>query len=238
LLKHSGTKPPKLGILAIGQANVGTSGNARRYEFTQTRTIGGTRRDLEGRLVRLIHVSIDRTRDADIARDVADGKRGALEELYNQFAGAVKTVAWRVLRDEARAEDVVQEVFVAFWRQPDRYNPDRGSLRVYLLTMAHRKAVDIVRSEQARMRRELEDPTPVPPSIDEEVWALSLGDKVRSALAELADGERDAIALAYLDGLTYVEVARRLGAPEGTVKSRIRSGMRKLSTSLGDARGT
>jgi RNA polymerase sigma-70 factor (ECF subfamily) len=180
----------------------------------------------------------ERQRDAELASRVAEGGRDALEQLYNQVGGAVKTTAWRVLRDEALAEDVVQEVFMTFWREPERYDESRGSLRTYLLTLAHRKAVDIVRSESARLRREERDPAPVQPDIDDEVWALQVGDRVRSALLELGEGEREAISLAYLGGMSYVEVAQRLGAPEGTVKSRIRSGMRKLSESLMEVRGT
>jgi RNA polymerase sigma-70 factor (ECF subfamily) len=158
--------------------------------------------------------------------------------VYNQVGGAVKTTAWRVLRDEALAEDVVQEVFMTLWRQPEKYDESRGTLRVYLLTMAHRKAVDIVRSESARARREERDPVPTHPDIDEQVWALAVGDKVRAALGGLAEGEREAISLAYLEGMSYVEVARRLGAPEGTIKSRIRSGMKKLSDSLSEVART
>jgi RNA polymerase sigma-70 factor (ECF subfamily) len=180
----------------------------------------------------------ERGRDAELAAQVAEGKRDALEQVYNQVGGAVKTTAWRVLRDEALAEDVVQEVFMTFWRQPERYDESRGSLRVFLVTMAHRKAVDIVRSESARLKREERDPRPVHPDIEEEVWALAVGDKVRTALLELGEGERQAISLAYLEGLSYVDVAKRLGAPEGTVKSRIRSGMKKLSESLIEVRQT
>jgi RNA polymerase sigma-70 factor, ECF subfamily len=201
-----------------------------------TRRLGRRQRAL----VRLDRVITDqgRTRDAELAAQVAEGKRDALEQVYNQVGGAVKATAWRVLRDEALAEDVVQEVFMTFWRQPERYDESRGSLRVFLVTMAHRKAVDIVRSESARLRREERDPSPVQPDIEEEVWALAVGDKVRTALLELGEGERQAISLAYLEGLSYVDVAKRLGAPEGTVKSRIRSGMKKLSESLIEVRQT
>ena len=173
--------------------------------------------------------------DAALARRVAEGDQSALEILFHEYGGAVKSVALRVLRDEALAEDVVQDTLVGFWTAPDRFSPERGSLRSFLLTIAHRRAVDMVRSEVARSRREQRPPDPEYYEVEEEVLARSLTERVRAALGELAEGEREAISLAYLGGLSYVEVARKLGQPEGTVKSRIRSGMRKLSTSLADA---
>ena len=170
--------------------------------------------------------------DAALAALVADGDQAALESVFDQYAGAVKSVAARVLRDEGLAEDVVQETFVQFWNAPERFEASRGSLRAFLVTIAHRRAVDIVRSEVARSRREQQPPDPDHFDLEEQVWSRSLSETVRNALDGLAPGERDAIALAYLNGLSYVEVARRLGEPEGTVKSRIRMGMKKLAVSL------
>ncbi len=170
--------------------------------------------------------------DASLAAGVAAGDRLALEAAFQQFGGAVKSIAMRVLRDEALAEDVVQEVYLSFWRSPEKYNPSLGTLRTFLVTMAHRRSVDIVRSEESRSRRQERVPKDVAPSIDEQVWTLTISDSVRSALEALSEGEREAITLAYFGGFSYVEVAARLGAPEGTVKSRIRSGMKKLSVSL------
>lgn len=170
--------------------------------------------------------------DTAIAERIACGDRAALEQLFLEHGGSVKAVARRVLRNEALAEDVVQETFVTFWDAPDRFNPERGSLRTFLLTIAHRRAVDIVRSEIARARREERPPDPHHYDLEEEVLSRSLSEAVRSALEELAAGEREAISLAYFGGLSYTEVAKHLGQPEGTVKSRIRSGMRKLSVSL------
>ena len=172
--------------------------------------------------------------DSVLASAVAEGDRSSLEAVFQIYGGAVKTMAMRVLRDETLAEDVAQEVFVTFWKAADRYDPGRGSLRTFLMTLAHRRAVDLVRSEEARYRREEKVPEDVQPDIEDQVWQSSLSDTVRSALDELPEPEREAIALAYFGGLSYVEVAKRLGAPEGTVKSRIRSGMRKLSVSLAE----
>ncbi len=177
-------------------------------------------------------VSDSRREDADLAARVSRGDRDSLETVFQQYGGAVKSIALRVLRDETLAEDVVQEVYLGFWKSPDKYNPKLGTLRTFLITMAHRRAVDIVRSEESRFRREERVPKDVAPSIDEEVWARSLSDSVKSALEALNEGEREAITLAYFGGFSYVEVAAKLGTPEGTVKSRIRSGMKKLSVSL------
>ncbi len=170
--------------------------------------------------------------DAALAARIAGGDRAALESAFDRYAGAVKSVATRVLRDEGLAEDVVQDVFVEFWKAPDKFQPDRGSLRTFLVTLAHRRAVDIVRSEVARSRREQQPPEPDHSSVEDEVWSRSLSETVRKALDGLTQGEREAISLAYFRGLSYVEVARSLGEAEGTVKSRIRSGMKKLAVSL------
>lgn len=170
--------------------------------------------------------------DRHLASRIADGDEAALAEAFDSFGGAVKSLAMRVLRDEALAEDVVQDTFVWLWRTPHKYDPGRGSLRSFLLTVAHRRAVDIVRSEEARSRREARPPDPPSDDLEEEVWTRRLSEHVRSALDALSADERAAISLAYYGGLSYVEVAQRLGAPEGTVKSRIRSGMKKLAVSL------
>lgn len=170
--------------------------------------------------------------DARLAERIADGDRTALEAAFQAYSGAVKSVAIRVLRDQSLAEDVVQDTFVTFWNRPDRYDAARGTLRTFLLTIAHRRAVDVVRSEEARTRREARPPDPDHFDLEDEVWTRRLSEHVRAALEELSEGERQAISLAYYGGLSYVEVAERLGAPEGTVKSRIRSGMKKLATSL------
>lgn len=172
--------------------------------------------------------------DATLVARIAEGDRDALEAVFRLYGGAVKSMALRVLRNETLAEDTVQDVFVGFWESPERFDPARGSLRTFLVTIAHRRAVDAVRSEQARFNREEKVPEDVPGSVDDEVWSLVVSDQVRAAVESLADGEREAIELAYFGHLTYADVAKKLGLPEGTVKSRIRSGMRRLSLVLAD----
>lgn len=176
------------------------------------------------------------TDDAGLVQGVLDRDETALEAIYRAHGGAVKGMARRVLSDDTLAEDVVQDVFVSFWKAPERFDGSRGSLRTYLLTIAHRRAVDLVRSEVARTQREEKQPPPVEViDLESEIWQRSQSEIVRDAVANLGEDERKAISLAYFGGLTYVEVAKALDEPEGTVKSRIRSGMKKLSTVLAEA---
>lgn len=170
--------------------------------------------------------------DADVASAVAAGDRSALEYAYNKYGGAVRSLAIRVVRNEALAEDVVQETYLSYWRSAGSYRPGSGSLRNFLLTIAHRRAVDMVRSEEARKRREQAPPDRDHRSLEEQVISLTTSESVRRALLDLKHDERTAITMAYLGGFTYVEVAERLGEPEGTIKSRIRSGMKKLASAL------
>ncbi|MGF1618929.1 MAG: sigma-70 family RNA polymerase sigma factor [Acidimicrobiia bacterium] len=170
--------------------------------------------------------------DADLVSGVGTRDQTDLKEIYDRFGGAVHSVALKVLRNPELAEDVVQETFVTFWNSPERFDSTRGSLKTFLLTIAHRRAVDIVRSEEARSRRELVPPDPDYTSVEEEILTRATSERVHQALIDLEDNERKAITMAYFGGLTYVEVADRLGAPEGTVKSRIRNGMRKLAINL------
>jgi RNA polymerase sigma-70 factor (ECF subfamily) len=140
-------------------------------------------------------------------------------------------LARRVLNNAAEAEDVTQEVFVRLWNAPDRFDPARGSLRSYLLAQSHARSVDVIRSQNARRARESNDAMKTVRSgydMQNEAWDLSVAHHVSEALASLPDDERRAIELAYFEGRTYVQVAEILNQPEGTVKSRIRNGMRRM----------
>ncbi|MFK8022497.1 MAG: sigma-70 family RNA polymerase sigma factor [Ilumatobacter sp.] len=173
--------------------------------------------------------------DAALAVSIARYDQEALAEAYRRHAGAVFGLAKRLLADHARAEEIVQEVFVRLWNEPDRFDPDRGSLRSFLLSNAHGRAVDVIRSDVARRRREEREASQTAEAgydVAHEVWDLAMASHVREALGALTGGERTAIELAYFGGLTYREVAARLGEAEGTVKSRIRSGLKKLKIEL------
>jgi RNA polymerase sigma-70 factor (ECF subfamily) len=143
-----------------------------------------------------------------------------------------------VTGDVGEAEDVVQEVFVRLWNEPDRYDAARGSLRSFLLAQAHGRAVDTVRSRVARARREERDARATANSgydLQHEVWDLAVADQVVQAMSALPTEERAAIELAYFEGHTYREVAQLLAQPEGTVKSRIRNGLRRMRHSLSES---
>lgn len=169
--------------------------------------------------------------DAGLVMAIGRYHQDALAEAYRRHAGAVFGLARRLLNDAALAEEIVQEVFLRLWNDPERFDPARGSLRSYLLAQCHGRSVDLLRSEVARRRREEKDLRRTAEGgydLEREVWDLALADHVRDALAALPEGERDAIRLAYLGGHTYREVAVLLDEPEGTVKSRIRSGLKRL----------
>jgi RNA polymerase sigma-70 factor (ECF subfamily) len=159
----------------------------------------------------------------------------ALAEAFRRHGGAVFGVARRILRDDDKARDVAHDAFVRLWYEPERYDPERGTLRTYLLNHAHSRAVDRLRSERRRDLREEEDARRAPTMTDDvelKVWDMTLAAHVREAMDELPEEERRAIEVAYFGGRTYRETAVLLGEPEGTVKSRIRSGLRRLHASL------
>ncbi len=166
------------------------------------------------------------TRDRLIA-----GEEGALNEVYDQYSSFVYGLALRVIGEARAAEDVSQDVFVAVWERAGAFDPDRGSLRTWLGTLAHRRAVDHVRREEARRRRAIRDAArPVStPDVEEMALALVTAERVRSALETLPDEQRRAIQLAYFGGKTYRQVAEVLGIPEGTAKSRLRLGLRRVA---------
>ena len=176
--------------------------------------------------------------DAQLVTAIARYSEIALAEVYRRHGGAVFGLARRVLNNASEAEDVTQEVFLRLWNQPDRFDPSRGTLRSFLLTQSHGRAVDAVRSLNSRRLRESRDVQRTAGAdydMQHEVWDLALADQVARALGDLPDEERRVIELAYFEGRTYVEVADLLGQPEGTVKSRIRNGMRRMRAILADA---
>jgi RNA polymerase sigma-70 factor (ECF subfamily) len=174
--------------------------------------------------------------DAALVLAIARYNQDALAEVFRRHGGAVYALAVRVMADAGAAEEVLQEVMLKLWSNPDRFDPDRGSLRSFLLTQTHSRAIDTIRSSSSRRRREDFDfargRAEAGYDLEREVWDLAMADHVTDALKTLPEGERDAIELAYFGGYSYREVALMLEQPEGTVKSRIRSGLRRLRSAL------
>lgn len=176
--------------------------------------------------------------DATLVVAIARYRQDALAEAYRRHAGSVYALARRLLNEQSLAEEVVQEVFFRLWDSPEKFDAARGSLRSYLLAQCHGRSVDLIRSEQSRRQREVKEHRQRAEAgydIEHEVWDLAVADHVREALVDLPQDERKAIELAYFQGHTYREVAMILDQPEGTVKSRIRAGMKRMRRTLVDA---
>ncbi len=160
---------------------------------------------------------------------VARSDETALAELYDRIGGIAYGLAHRVLRDEALAEDAVQEAFLGLWRSAGSFVPERASASTWILTLVHRRAVDVVRREQRRRTEPLEAaPEPTEGSAAEAAWVRLDRERVQQALAQLPDQQREAIELAYYGGYTQSELAERLGQPLGTIKSRLFAGLSRL----------
>lgn len=175
----------------------------------------------------------------DLLVQVAKGSEAAFERLYDVVAGPVFGVVRRVVRDVAQSEEVTQEVLVELWRTAARYQPEKGSAMNWAMTLAHRRAVDRVRSAQARTAREQRvGAMSVDRGFDEvaeSVTARLEHEQVRRCLSALTELQRESVMLAYYGGRTYPEVAQLLDTPLGTIKTRLRDGLIRLRDCLGVA---
>lgn len=160
------------------------------------------------------------------------GDQAAVTDLYDRHGGAAYGLAYRITGDASLAEDVVQEAFVSVWKQCARFDPDRGQVRSWLLTIVHHKAVDIVRRRAGRPERGLPEGPEVFEATHgrpEEFAEMSMdAAAVRQAVAQVPEEQRQTIMLAYFEGLTHVEIAQKMDVPLGTVKSRLRIGLDKM----------
>ncbi|MEU3920519.1 sigma-70 family RNA polymerase sigma factor [Streptomyces sp. NPDC002659] len=168
---------------------------------------------------------------------VARGDQEAFSRLYDAVCGPVLGLVRAVLRDPAQSEEVTQEVLIEVWRSAARFQPSRGSAMTWILTLAHRRAVDRVRSAQAATDRErraaLLEQTPAYDEVTEQVEARLEREQVRRCLRTLTELQRQSVTLAYYRGLAYREVAELLAVPLGTVKTRLRDGLIRLRDCLG-----
>jgi RNA polymerase sigma factor (sigma-70 family) len=167
--------------------------------------------------------------DEEVLEAIATGDDSALGELYDRFGRVAYRLAYRILRDQALAEDAVQEAFLTVWRSAQGYRRERAKAGTWVLTLVHRRAVDLVRREDRRRAETLDEARePASASVDEEAGLRDRRAAVQAALTQLPDDQRQALELAYYGGLTQSELADRLGVPLGTIKSRMFAGLGRL----------
>jgi len=174
--------------------------------------------------------------DEQLVEAIAAADEDALAELYDRFGKVAYGLSYKILQDAALAEDAVQEAFLQIWRGAGSYRPERAKASTWLLTFVHRRAVDLVRREQARRTEPVVgEPQGSDPGADDAAVARSRREIVQDALRHLPDEQRQPIELAYYGGLTQSELAERLGQPLGTIKSRMFAGLQRLRMLLAEA---
>ena len=174
-------------------------------------------------------VRVGQRSDEELLDAVASGDDGALAALYDRFGRVAYGLAYRILRDQALAEDAVQEGFLAVWRSAQGYQRERSKAATWILTLVHRRAVDLVRREDRRRTEALDEARePASESVDEQAGLRDRRVAVQAALQQLPDDQRQALELAYYGGYTQSELAERFGVPLGTIKSRMFEGLNRL----------
>lgn len=177
------------------------------------------------------------TSDSELLHAVARGDEAALASLYDRYRLILFGLILRILHSRPEAEDVLQDVFIQVWKRAADFDESRGRAFTWLVTLARSRAIDRLRALDSRQRTANESLLAVPESISdaaEDAFKSEQREVVRAALDELPEEQRQALVLAYFEGLTQSEIAARLGAPLGTVKTRMRSGMIKLRELLGE----
>ena len=182
--------------------------------------------------------SLEDARDHELVRRVKAGDEGAFRDLYRRYSPLAGGLAMRMVRHPFVAEEIVQEAFLALWRNPDAYREERGTFRAWLMSTVHHRAVDAIRREETQRRRAgpsetlesiLED---VAQSVVEEAATAGAREQVRAALREIPPEQRQVLEMMYFKGRTQAQVAQELDLPLGTVKSRTLLGMRRLRSLL------
>ena len=184
--------------------------------------------------------SLDDARDREMVRRVVAGDESAFRDLFRGYGPMAKALAMRVVRQAHLAEEIVQEAFLALWREPGSYQEDRGSVRSWLLAAVHHRAVDTVRREESQRRRtqaaapDVVDLPDVGQQVVEETYAARSRQRVREALQEIPEEQRRVLDLMYFQGKTQSTIASELSLPLGTVKSRALLAMRRLRAMLAE----
>jgi RNA polymerase sigma-70 factor (ECF subfamily) len=178
--------------------------------------------------------------DLELVERIRQGEQAALDLLYKRYSSPVYSLVWKVLQNAEEAEDVALDVFWQVWRQADRYDPARGAPPAWIFTLARSRAIDRLRARNRREDRTISiddpavhiDPLDETATPDQIVSFRQSRDAVRAAMTKLSAVQREAVELAFLKGLTHVEIAEKLGQPLGTVKTRIRQGLIRLRKHL------
>jgi RNA polymerase sigma-70 factor (ECF subfamily) len=167
--------------------------------------------------------------DQDLVRAVSGGDQASLARLYDRYSGFVYSVALRVLRDTAAAEEILQDIFMQLWQKASQFDVQRGSLPAWLLVMARNRAISRLRQRNPASDASMDEASmSLPYRLDNFVIERELLGKVRAAMEGLPAAQREALELAYFEGLTHSEIAERTGEPLGTIKTRLRSGVETL----------
>ena len=183
-------------------------------------------------------MSDERDVDARLAERIRAGRTDALGELYDRYASVALGTALRVVKDREEAEDVVHDAFVAVWRKIDRFDPQRGSLRSWLMTVVRNRAIDRIRGRRPQMDLDVADERSLLRTGPNPTWEAALerasAGQVQAAMEALPDEQRRAVDLVYFQGYTYREVADLTGVPPGTATGRLRLALTKLRSALSD----
>jgi len=173
----------------------------------------------------------DAADDIRLVARIRAGDEQAMSELYDRYAKVVYAVALRVLQETSAAEDVLQDIFLQLWRNPDAFDASRGSLAAWLAVISRHRAIDRLRKRRPEVDIE-ECVIAGGPDLSDEAERGLIVEKVRSVLAEMSPNQRNALELAYFQGLTHTEIAEKTGEPLGTIKTRIRTGLQQLRAKL------
>jgi RNA polymerase sigma-70 factor (ECF subfamily) len=212
-----------------------------RVERTSRPRVPASRASGSVRVTERDQATVDRLKreEVQLLYRIRDKDEAAVAELYSRYSGPLYSLAYQVTRAERFAQEVVQEVFFAVWREASRFDPQRGAVSSWLFTLARHKAIDLVRKEANVARRQAPEAAletrQSEHDVDHEAWLNIRRDRVQQAVSQLPEAQRTCVELAFFRGLTHVEVAEELAIPLGTAKTRIRTGLLRLRDLLGDS---